>query len=66
MVTFERSTPQKTELIGGKLYWTEDERLTMLALLLENVGTDKAVRIGNPDVWRAAIEAMTEERRDRQ
>jgi hypothetical protein len=27
----------------------------MLALLLENVGTDKAVRIGNPEVWREAI-----------
>ncbi len=27
----------------------------MLALLLENVGTAQAVRIGDPDVWRAAV-----------
>ena len=55
-------TPEKTEMVGGKLYGTEEERLTMLALLLENVGTDKAVRIGNPDIWRAAVAGLTDER----
>jgi hypothetical protein len=55
-------TPEKTEMVAGKLYWTEEERLTMLALLLENVGTDKAVRIGNPDIWRAAVDGLTDER----
>jgi hypothetical protein len=34
-------TPEKTEMVGGRLYGTEEERLTMLALLLENVGADK-------------------------
>ena len=48
-------TPEKIELIDGKLFWSEEERLTMLALLLENVGVNQAVRIGNPDVWRAAV-----------
>ena len=48
-------TPEKMELIDGKLFWSEEERLTMLALLLENVGVNQAVRIGNPDVWRAAV-----------
>lgn len=48
-------TPEKTEMIAGKLYGTEEERLTMLGLLLENVGADQAVRLGNPDVWRAAV-----------
>jgi hypothetical protein len=47
--------PEKIELIEGKLFWTEKDRLTMLALLLENVGVDQAVRLGNPDVWREAI-----------
>lgn len=47
--------PAKIELIEGKLFWSEDERVTMLALLLENVGVDKAVRLGNPEVWREAI-----------
>lgn len=55
-------TPDNTEMLGGKLYATEEERLTMLALLLENVGTDKAVRIGNPDTWRAALAGWTGER----
>jgi hypothetical protein len=51
-------TPEKTELIDGKLYWSDRDRITMLALLLENVGADKAVRLGNPDVWRAAVAAL--------
>ena len=53
--------PEKTEMFAGKLYGTEEERLTMLALLLENVGTDAAVRIGNPDTWRAAVAGLTGE-----
>lgn len=48
-------TPEKTEMIRGKLYWREEDRLRMLGLLLENVGVDKAVRLGNPEVWREAI-----------
>jgi hypothetical protein len=32
----------------------------MLALLLENVGADKAVRLGDPGVWREAIDHLTE------
>jgi hypothetical protein len=27
----------------------------MLALLLENVGVDKAVRLGNASTWRGAL-----------
>jgi hypothetical protein len=34
----------------------------MLALLLENVGTDKAVRIGDPDIWRAALDGLSDTR----
>lgn len=48
-------TPEKMELIQGKLFWTEAERVTMLALLLENVGVDPAVRLGSPEVWRQTI-----------
>jgi hypothetical protein len=48
-------TPEKIELIQGKLFWSEEDRLNMLALLLENVGVDKAVRLGSPGVWREAI-----------
>ena len=52
--------PDSIELIKGKLFWNEDERLTMLALLLENVGADQAVRIGDPEVWRAAVAGLTD------
>jgi hypothetical protein len=51
-------TPDKNELSRGKLYWRDEDRLTMLALLLENVGVDQAVRLGDPRVWREAIAAL--------
>ena len=47
--------PERIELIDGKLFWSEEERLTMFAHLLENVGVNQAVRIRNPGVWRAAV-----------
>ena len=51
-------TPEKIEMIGGRLFASDDERETMLGLLLENVGADAAVRLGDPGVWRAAVDAM--------
>ena len=59
-------TPEKTEMVGGRLYGTEEERLTMLALLLENVGADKAVRLGNASTWRGAVAALNEEPEDQE
>ena len=47
--------PERIELIDGKLFWGEEERLTMFAHLPENEGVNQAVRIGNPGVWRAAV-----------
>lgn len=48
-------SPEKIEMVKGRLFWSDEDRLTMLALLLENVGVDKAVRLGNPGVWKEAI-----------
>jgi hypothetical protein len=48
-------TPEKLEMIGGRLLWDDDARLTLLGLLLENVGLDAACRLGDPAVWRAAV-----------
>jgi hypothetical protein len=31
----------------------------LLGLLLENVGADRAVRLGDPSVWRSAVEALS-------
>jgi hypothetical protein len=50
-----RLTPEKLEMVGGKLLWTDEDRETLLGLLLENVGADSAVRLGDPAVWRAAV-----------
>jgi hypothetical protein len=51
-------SPEKIELIQGKLFWSEEERLTMIGLLLENVGVDKVVRLGDPQVWREAVSCL--------
>jgi hypothetical protein len=47
--------PHKIELIKGKLLFSSKEREVLLGLLLENVGADRAVRLGDPEVWRAAV-----------
>ncbi|KYC43158.1 hypothetical protein WA1_13750 [Scytonema hofmannii PCC 7110] len=54
--------PEKIEMIQGKLFWTDEERITMLALLLENVGADRAVQLGNSEVWRNAVAKLDNER----
>jgi hypothetical protein len=46
--------PEKIEFAGG-IFTNEGERLTVLAMLLENLGIDKAVRLGKLEDWKAAI-----------
>ena len=48
-------TPEKFEMVDGKLLWSDEDREMLLGLLLENVGADCAVRLGDPEVWRAAV-----------
>jgi hypothetical protein len=48
-------TPEKLEMVDGKLLWSDQDREMLLGLLLENIGTDRAVRLGDPEVWRAAV-----------
>ena len=48
-------TPEKFEMVKGQLFWGDEQRVTLLALLLENVGVDRAVRLGDAKVWRAAV-----------
>jgi hypothetical protein len=54
-------TPEKIELIEGKLFWTEEDRIQMLGLLLENVGIDQAIRLGKREVWREALAELDTE-----
>jgi nitroreductase len=48
-------TPERFEMTEGKLFWSDEERETMLALLLENVGARRAVQLGDPKVWKQAV-----------
>lgn len=50
--------PEKIEFVAG-IFASEEERLTVMAMLLENLGIDKAVRLGNPADWKAAIAELT-------
>ncbi len=50
--------PEKIEMSDGRLFWSDEERINMLALLLENLGADRAVRLGDPDVWREAVSGL--------
>jgi hypothetical protein len=54
---FERrmnQAPEKIEYVAG-IFASERERLTVLAMLLENLGIDKAVQFGKLEDWKAAV-----------
>ena len=51
-------TPEKFEMCEGRLFWSDADRVNLLALLLENVGADRAVRLGDPRVWMEAVEGL--------
>jgi hypothetical protein len=54
---FERrieQAPEKIEYTGG-IFLNERQRLVVLAMLLENLGIDKAVRFGKLEDWKGAI-----------
>jgi hypothetical protein len=48
-------TPEKFEMWEGRMFFDDEERLLLLGLLLENVGVDAALRLGDPKVWLAAV-----------
>lgn len=48
-------TPEKLEMVDGKLLDADEDREALLCLLLENVGADRAVQFGDPTVWQAAV-----------
>lgn len=53
--------PEKIEFVGG-IFASERERLTVLAMLLENLGIDKVIQLGKLDDWKAAIAARENQR----
>jgi len=55
-------TPEKIEMVDGKLFYSDEQRLLMLGMLLENLGVDAAVRLGDPQVWQDAVAALRPKR----
>lgn len=53
-------TPEKFEVWEGRLFFDDQQRLDLLAMLLENLGVDRAVRLGHPAVWREAVRSLPE------
>ena len=49
--------PVKIEFAGG-IFTSDRERLAVLAMLLENLGIEKAIRLGNPADWKAAVSKL--------
>jgi hypothetical protein len=46
--------PEKIEFVDG-IFASDRERLTVLGMLLENLGTDRAIRFGKLEDWKTAI-----------
>lgn len=51
--------PGRLELLHGKLCFSDEERWTLLAGLLENMGLDEVVQLGDVEDWQQAIAART-------
>ena len=51
-------TPEKIEMVDGQLFDTKQQRLLMIGMLLENVGLDAIVRLGDPKLWRKAVKTL--------
>ena len=51
--------PDKLELIDGKVFLSDGQRITMLGWMLEQLGADTAVKLGDPQIWREAIEDLS-------
>lgn len=43
------------EISEGKLFGSEKDRLLILGMLLENLGMDAAVRLGDMSRWKEAV-----------
>ena len=52
--------PEKFEMIHGRLLLSDEEIDSLLGLALEPVGADRAVQLGRPRVWCAAVAALTD------
>ena len=47
--------PEKFEAIEGKLFWNDEQRFHVLAMLLEAVGLRRTLALCPPEAIRAAL-----------
>ena len=52
---------EKLEISEGKLFWSDATRVLFLGMLLENMGMDAAVRLGDLGWWKEAVAAAERE-----
>lgn len=60
-----REFPAKAEIMDGKLFWSEEEKLIALGCLLENVGIDKALSFGDLQLWKDAIADLEKDKKQK-
>ena len=47
--------PTRIEMHQGKLFWSDKERLTVIAMLMENLGIDKIAKLIDPELYVDAL-----------
>ncbi len=57
----ERLLGVELEMSGGKLFGSEKTRRLVLGMLLENMGMDAVVRLGDLASWKEAVVAVEQE-----
>jgi hypothetical protein len=55
IATTPRAADSVSALAATAIHYPVDDANLLALRRLENVGADRAVRLGNPDVWRAAV-----------
>jgi hypothetical protein len=54
-------TPEHFEVFDGKMLFTEEDRLNLLGVVLEQVGIDDALRLAPKELWREALDSYERE-----
>jgi hypothetical protein len=54
-------TPEHFEVFDGWVLFTEEDRLNLLAVTLEQVGIDAALKLAPKELWRKALVAYERE-----
>jgi hypothetical protein len=54
-------TPERFEVLDGWMLSTEEDRLNLLAVTLEQVGIDAALKLAPKELWRKALDAYERE-----